>query len=551
AIRRQVFERLGGFDEVNLPVEYSDVDFCLRARAAGLRVITLPLMGVVHAESSTRRQMPQEMAAEILQSAAAIMAARWPAEFSRDPYRNPHCELGERSSPLFPWSADRPSAPKAPRGSAGPPPPRQDPAAGFVRRHAKRVVYGLLRKGDLGRRLHTRLGRMLEGEVSATKSPRLVADAERRRPKQHPHGLQPGLSISGYLCSEIGLGQAARNIAYACDRQGLAVSLHDVPLAGRDNDGEFASKCNPVADRMVNLVVAALPALPDSPAEPGRVNILVPFWELSRIPEKWVELARRFDEIWAPSQFIADAFGKDFARPVRLMRQPVRLPAENAAANPAAGRRDRDTLRLLTYLDFDSWIGRKNPAAAVGAFRAAFPPPQRDVELVVKMRGDDDRGARRFLGEASGQDPRIRLIDDTLSRAAMDELIAGCDAFLSLHRSEGFGFGAAEALSAGRAAVATDYGGTTDFITSDTGYPVAYRLQSIQRGQYIETEGQVWAEPLLDSAVAALRAIYDDPDEAAARARRGQTFLRERHGPAAAGSRIEELLDRWDRRVPR
>jgi glycosyltransferase involved in cell wall biosynthesis len=376
-----------------------------------------------------------------------------------------------------------------------------------------------------------------------------VADVEGRRPKRHLHLLQQGLNISGYLCSAIGLGQAARNIAYACDRQGLAVSLRNVPLVGRDNDSEFASKCNPIAERMVNLVVAALPALYASPAEPGRVNILVPFWELSRIPEKWIEQAGRFDEVWAPSQFIADAFAEDFGRPVRLMRQPVRLPAEDVGANPAAGRA-RDALRLLTYLDFDSWIGRKNPAAAVGAFRAAFPPGQRDVELVVKMRGHDDRGARRFLGEASSQDPRIHLIDDTLSRSAMDELIAGCDAFLSLHRSEGFGFGAAEALAAGRAAVATDYGGTTDFITTDTGYPIAYRLQSVQPGQYIETEGQVWAEPLLDSAVAALRAIYDDPDEAAARARRGQAFLREQHGPAAAGSRIEELLVQRDRPEP-
>ncbi len=542
AIRREVFERLGGFDEISLPVDYNDVDFCLRARAAGLRVLTLPLMGVVHANPPPAGRRRELIAARIVQAAAAIMAARWPVEFFHDPYRHPWCDLGGGPSPAFPWSADRHCPPQATRAGAASTPPRQDPTVGFIRRHAKRMVHGLIRKGDLGRRFHARLGRMLDGEVPASQSPRLMANAERRRPKQHPYRPQPGLSISGYLCSEIGLGQAARNIAYACDRQGLDVSLRDVPLAGRDNDGEFVSKCNSIADRMVNLVVAALPALPDIPAEPGRINILVPFWELSRIPEKWAEHARRFDEIWAPSQFIADAFAGDFGRPVRLMRQPVRLPMENTAANPLAGR-ERDVLRLLTYLDFNSWASRKNPAAAVGAFRAAFPPQRRDVELVVKMRGRDDRGSRRFLDEASSQDRRIRLIDGTLDRAAMDRLIGSCDAFVSLHRSEGFGFGAAEALAAGRAAVATDYGGTTDFITTDTGYPIAYRLQPVQPGQYIETQDQVWAEPLLDSAVAALRAIYDDPDEAAARARRGQTFLRERHGPAAVGSRIEELLD--------
>ena len=54
AMRREVFHRVGGFDEVALPVEYNDIDFCLRVRRTGLRVITLPLDGVFHHESATR-----------------------------------------------------------------------------------------------------------------------------------------------------------------------------------------------------------------------------------------------------------------------------------------------------------------------------------------------------------------------------------------------------------------------------------------------------------------------------------------------------------------
>src|SRR5579871_1399647 len=38
AMRREVFDRVGGFDEVALPVEFNDVDFCLRVRESGLRV---------------------------------------------------------------------------------------------------------------------------------------------------------------------------------------------------------------------------------------------------------------------------------------------------------------------------------------------------------------------------------------------------------------------------------------------------------------------------------------------------------------------------------
>ena len=356
-----------------------------------------------------------------------------------------------------------------------------------------------------------------------------------------------GLNIVGYLHAELGVGEAARSTMRAATASGIPFSLVDYRKGAQSRMGEQVDDSLPRGQKYaVNLLHVNADQVPFAAAElsrpffEGRYNVGYWNWELPDLPDEQLKAFDFLDEVWAPSQFIAGAFAEDFGRPVRLLRQPVRL-APDAATHPALGR-ERNALRLLTYLDFDSWASRKNPTATVDAFRAAFPPEQRDVELVIKMRGKDDRGARRFLGEASSRDRRIRLIDGTLGRAAMDHLITGCDAFVTLHRSEGFGFGAAEALSAGRAAVSTDYGGTTDFITGDTGYPIAYRLQSIRPGEYVETEGQVWAEPLLDSAVAALRAIYDDPDEAAARARRGQAFLRERHGLAAAGSRIQELL---------
>lgn len=53
AMRREVFEALGGFDE-NLAVGYNDIDFCLKARASGLRVLYNPALAFTHHESRTR-----------------------------------------------------------------------------------------------------------------------------------------------------------------------------------------------------------------------------------------------------------------------------------------------------------------------------------------------------------------------------------------------------------------------------------------------------------------------------------------------------------------
>jgi glycosyltransferase involved in cell wall biosynthesis len=351
--------------------------------------------------------------------------------------------------------------------------------------------------------------------------------------------LQDGLCLIGYLCSEIGLGQAARNLAYACDTRRLPMSFRHLPLPSRESDAEFRTKCITVPDREANLLVVGLPSIYDLTHEiaPGRVNILYPFWELSRVPRAWLDVACRFDEIWAPSSFVAHAFPQDFDRPVRLVRQPVWI-----SAVLADNARPPEILRLYTYLDFDSHSARKNPTAAVRAFQAAFPTGQRDVQLVVKARGGQDSGMRKWLAATAATDPRIEVIDKTLNRDQMNAMMQSCDAFISLHRSEGFGLGAAEALAAGKAVVATDYAGTTDFITPDTGYPVAYDLVPLKRGDYPGWKGQVWAEPRLDATVAALRSIYEDRAAARAKGLRGQALLRELFAPAVVGARVQELL---------
>jgi len=106
ATRREAFEHLGGFDEVNLPVEYNDVDYCLRAREAGWRVVAVPTRGVVHRESSTRGTAMTPEVAEMRRAAMTLLVERWPDAFRRDPFHNPWVRLGEVPSPRFAWSTE-------------------------------------------------------------------------------------------------------------------------------------------------------------------------------------------------------------------------------------------------------------------------------------------------------------------------------------------------------------------------------------------------------------------------------------------------------------
>jgi GT2 family glycosyltransferase len=52
-MRREVFEETGGFDEA-FPVNYNDVDLCLRLREQGYEVIYDATVRLVHKESASR-----------------------------------------------------------------------------------------------------------------------------------------------------------------------------------------------------------------------------------------------------------------------------------------------------------------------------------------------------------------------------------------------------------------------------------------------------------------------------------------------------------------
>mgnify|MGYP005813042883 CR=1 FL=1 len=81
-LRRDVFERVGGFDE-RLSVAFNDVDLCLRAQQLGLRVVYSPHAVLLHHESATRRKGHPAREEELL-------AERWQAVLGRDPYYNPN-----------------------------------------------------------------------------------------------------------------------------------------------------------------------------------------------------------------------------------------------------------------------------------------------------------------------------------------------------------------------------------------------------------------------------------------------------------------------------
>jgi glycosyltransferase involved in cell wall biosynthesis len=174
-----------------------------------------------------------------------------------------------------------------------------------------------------------------------------------------------------------------------------------------------------------------------------------------------------------------------------------------------------EPLRFLTMADARSSLSRKNPIGAVKAFRSAF-PNETDVELTVKLHKTDVRESaelRRLLDEIS-QDSRIRLIDRTLERNELEQLLLSCHSFVSLHRAEGFGLPILEAQTFGLATIVTGWSGNLDFTNDETSLVIPYTMTTTHDTGNVY--GRVrWADPDLQSAARAMRKLYDSPGELA------------------------------------
>ena len=303
----------------------------------------------------------------------------------------------------------------------------------------------------------------------------------------------------------------------------------------------LGSRVNLLCDGLIGGDIAVRALGPAAFA--GRTNILRPFWELSKVPPRFAESLSRFQEIWAPSEFVRAAFAGAVTVPVLRMPVPVEL-GEVAPVNRAAYGLPQDATLFLFYFDPSSFVERKNPLAAVEAFHRAFGARgHSDIGLVIKtLDAGPHAGALKKLKSAVGGDDRIHLIEKTMSRPEVNGLIAATDAFVSLHRSEGFGFGLAEAMLLGKPAVGTDYSGNTDFLSRATGYPVPYELVPVGAGEYPDHAGQVWAEPDVAAAARAMASIVDDPVAAEVRALAGQAFIKTHHSLAAVGEQMRDRL---------
>ncbi len=241
-----------------------------------------------------------------------------------------------------------------------------------------------------------------------------------------------------------------------------------------------------------------------------RIGLFV--WETSAVPLDWLPVLDRIDAIWTPTSFCAEIFRAVTDVPVHVVPHVVE---SEAPAEIGGGARARvrsaygiDPKRRIILYAFDgsSFLARKNPFALVRAFRASDLYRQ-GWQLVLKTKhiteaSEDGQRLLRLASEASD----VVMINRPMAEGDLRALFEIAEIYASSHSSEGFGLTIAEAMERGKLVVATDYGGSRDFLDGSCGFPV--RAETVQLtesyGPYLR--GAAWG--LVDEADLA-RALTD------------------------------------------
>ena len=109
AVRREIYDELDGFNERDLSVAFNDVDFCLRLRQVGYRVIWTPHAKLYHHESASRGYETTPEKIRRFGAEVAYMRSTWGSVLDTDPFYNPNLSLdnwyalARRSRTPKPW----------------------------------------------------------------------------------------------------------------------------------------------------------------------------------------------------------------------------------------------------------------------------------------------------------------------------------------------------------------------------------------------------------------------------------------------------------------
>ena len=331
---------------------------------------------------------------------------------------------------------------------------------------------------------------------------------DNERFKEHINDIN-GVNLIGFMNSAIGLGHTSRLIISALDRLKIPYLLAELDIVP-DGSNNYTTIDRTIFD---TNIVCINPDITDSITRylDDKRNIGVWAWELEEVPIKWIEDSVKYEKIWTISKFCQDIFKEKLINknvvyldfPVNYLKCDKDIAREHFNIN-------KEKFVFLFVFDYNSDLGRKNVRNLIKVFNSTFKNND-DVQLVLKTHSLPNDNLLDLENE------NIILINEILTIKDKNILMNISGAYISLHRTEGYGLTMLESIMLEKPLICTNYSGSLDFCDKDYVELVNGKMVKVDedslytRGfEYLETP--YWFEPDLKEASEKMLKVYNNID---------------------------------------
>ena len=348
-----------------------------------------------------------------------------------------------------------------------------------------------------------------------------------------------GVNISGVFNGVEGLNEATRLNALAIEKAKIKSVLN--PL---DNHSLLLlSNENPYP---INLIHVNYHKFADflfkTPLSyfSGKYNIGVWAWEMSIPPTHSQNYLNILDELWVPSNFCVETFAKASSKPIIKFAHPIHFLENNISRKEL--KLPENKFIFLNVFNALSSYERKNPFAIIKAFNLAFGKENDQVILIIKaLHLNIHKDKKAQLIHQISENNNIILIEAEFEKNYQSALFKNCDAYISLHRSEGFGLTMAEAMYYGKPTIATGYSGNLDFMNVSNSFLVDFDLIEDKDGFLLK--GGLWADPKIEDAAIKMREVYFKRKFSNEVGEKGALYIHQNLSLEAIGSQMKNRLE--------
>lgn len=285
-------------------------------------------------------------------------------------------------------------------------------------------------------------------------------------------------------------------------------------------------------------------------------------FETDRLPERWLLLCNKMDELWVSGQPQKEAYLNSGVpeHKIHILNSPV----DESLFNPAHCKKlDLGTGRTFNFFAIFEWIHRKGWDVLFESYFREFSAHD-DVCLILRtylpgvspmsanlrIQNEIEKIARK-IGKSKKDLPKIKVLDSVIPSTLLPAFYHSVDCVLSPSRGEGWGRPQLEAMLMGKPVVATGWGGNMEFMTPETNYLIDYELRPVSGIEpiYWDYKGSNWAEPSSEHLSSIMRRVVESPEEGRRVGAKARQHILDNFGRNKITSQLVTHLERIQDRI--